>query len=112
MEQLKSKPEQQEDFLDLARLAKDAGLLNRIMPQPGTVAYDRMIQACHDYILAVDATSMKWDSTSSYARRQKHADLCRMITGKSFENLSLSQRNKISDFASLVASRDDYFGTF
>ena len=104
--------ETQEELLDLAALAKDAGLGNKIMPRAGTVAYKRILQACQDYMFAVDASVAEGDAASDYNRRKYHDILCQIITGKPRESLSLSEREKISNFAALVMGWDDYVGSF
>ncbi|PIT93588.1 hypothetical protein COU00_03550 [Candidatus Falkowbacteria bacterium CG10_big_fil_rev_8_21_14_0_10_43_11] len=96
-----SKPKQYPSFKDVkvksgavAALYKKRGF-NTQPPKPGSIAEERLINACKKYIPYVIAD----DASSEKNRRQFHNELGLMIMGQERSHLNNYDADRLADFA-------------
>ncbi len=90
--------------------AIDSGLKVKLPPK-GTEAYIRLFGLCKKYSNAVhsDVTGKSGEGfASGRARREFHNELCKMLFGTEYDKTSGDKIMTASNFAHLVAGRDQY----
>ena len=106
----KTKEGLSEDFDVLAEAALDSGIKANL-PALGTPAYVRLFGICKKYSDAVHADVVGEFGghivTGKY-RRDFHEKLCKMLFGTDYDNTSGDNIAKASNFAHLVAGREQY----
>ena len=105
---------------DLNAIANELGL-TMAMPQPGSLAWKRLVAVCHQYISKVDyiqdsplirSGNLELLENSEANRRDLHDQLAVMLFGKKRFMLSPTQQNQASDFAALVCGRRELKGAW
>lgn len=90
------------------------------LPEVGSIAFKRLINACKDYAQKVDyqnnsplaKTDDRVRTRSDEARRRVHNDLCVKLLGTEHQNTSSEDRGRVSNFAITVAGMEQYVDTF
>jgi hypothetical protein len=90
---------------------EDAGLDSSKAPKVGTPAYRRLEEAAKSYIGKIDVINKRVTgmNLAQYEdeRRKVHDQLCLMIYGKAFNQLTYVEHDKISNFAAYLDNRLD-----
>jgi hypothetical protein len=89
--------------------AEDAGIDTSLLPASGTEARVRLCQLAKEYSKEVhlQMCGRSFDDSNNI-RRALHSDLCVMIYGRPWNDLTDKEIKQVRNFAHLLSGRDQY----